>query len=205
MCLYNHIWRSNQRLSLLYSRAFIIVINFLDSPDNMLTNDALYPWGTSVGKDKPLYSAAVCTARVHNSNRGPVRSSNTKGMQSRSICLSSNYVRSGFLLDLLCAEGNSTWTPHATQYDTQHTSSPLFSSDRWGWLLTSFGSPWVAQCVWAIPTCVENSSSKFRSWTAAKQTMMGKSITRTNTKHWIRDNENWSTLGWFELSGLRLQ
>ena len=53
-------------------------------------------------------------------------------------------------------------------YTTWHqpTSSPLFSSDRWGWLLTSFGTPWVAQRVWAIPTCVVNSSSKFKSWTA---------------------------------------
>ena len=33
-------------------RAFIIVINSLDSPGNMLTNNALYPWGTSIGKDK---------------------------------------------------------------------------------------------------------------------------------------------------------
>ena len=108
MCLYNNIWRSNQRLSLLYPRAFIIVINSLDSPDNMLTNNALYPWGTSVGKDKPLCSAAVRTARVHNSNRSPVQSSNTKGMQSCSMSLSSNYIWSGFLSDLLCAEGDST-------------------------------------------------------------------------------------------------
>ena len=36
--------------SLLYPRAFIVVINSLDSPDNILTNNALYPRGTSVGK-----------------------------------------------------------------------------------------------------------------------------------------------------------
>jgi len=41
-----------EAFSLLYPRAFIVVINSLDSPDNILTNNALYPWGTSVGKDK---------------------------------------------------------------------------------------------------------------------------------------------------------
>ena len=41
-----------EAFSPLYHQAFIIVINSLDSPDNMLTNNALYPWGTSLGKDK---------------------------------------------------------------------------------------------------------------------------------------------------------
>ena len=41
-----------EAFSPLYPWAFIIVINSLDSPDNMLANNALYPWGTSVGKDK---------------------------------------------------------------------------------------------------------------------------------------------------------
>ena len=38
----------------LYPWAFIIVINSLELPDNniMLANNALYPWGTRVGKDK---------------------------------------------------------------------------------------------------------------------------------------------------------
>ena len=71
----------------------------------MLTNNALYPWGTSVGKDK---HCAVCRAQVHNSNRSPVQSSNMKRMQSCSISLSSNYIRSSFLLDLLWYCENTT-------------------------------------------------------------------------------------------------
>jgi len=67
----------------LYLQAFIIVINSLDSPDNMLTNDALYPRDTSVGKDEHSLS------------------SNMKGMQSCSISQSSNYIRYGFLSNLL--------------------------------------------------------------------------------------------------------
>ena len=43
----------------LYPRAFIIVINSLDSPDNMLTNDALYPRDTSVGKDEHSLSIGL--------------------------------------------------------------------------------------------------------------------------------------------------
>ena len=42
--------KQEEAFSLLYPRAFIIVINSLHSPDNMLTNSALYPWVTSVGK-----------------------------------------------------------------------------------------------------------------------------------------------------------
>ena len=41
-----------EAFSPLYPRAFVVVTNSLDSPDNMLTNNALYPWGTSIGKDK---------------------------------------------------------------------------------------------------------------------------------------------------------
>jgi len=41
-----------EAFSPLYPQAFIIVINSLDSPDNMLTNNALYAKGTSVSKDK---------------------------------------------------------------------------------------------------------------------------------------------------------
>ena len=48
-----------EAFSPLYPRAFIIVINSLDSPDNMLTNNALYPWGTSVGKDKHGLSTGI--------------------------------------------------------------------------------------------------------------------------------------------------
>jgi len=43
-----------EAFSPLYLQAFIVVINHLDPPDNMLTNNALYPWGTRIGKDKPL-------------------------------------------------------------------------------------------------------------------------------------------------------
>ena len=84
----------------LYPWAFIIAINSLDSPDNMSRNNALYPWGTSVGKDKlGLGHSAVRRAWVHNGS--PVPSSNMKGIQSRSISLSSKYIWSNFLLDLI--------------------------------------------------------------------------------------------------------
>ena len=42
-----------------YPQAFTIVINSLDSPDNMLKNNALYPSGTSVGKDKHSLSVGI--------------------------------------------------------------------------------------------------------------------------------------------------
>ena len=58
-----------EAFSPLYPRAFIIVINSLDSPDNMLTNNALYPWRASVGKDKQSLRIGI----------------STKGMQSCSI------------------------------------------------------------------------------------------------------------------------
>ena len=48
-----------EAFSPLYPWAFIIVINSLDSPDNMLTNNALYPWRTSVGKDKHSLSIGL--------------------------------------------------------------------------------------------------------------------------------------------------
>ena len=89
-----------EAFSPLYPRAFI-VINSLDSPDNMLTNNALYPWGTSVGKDKHGLSIGISIGSG---------SSNTKGLQSCSISQSSNYIRSGFLSNLLCIpEGQ--WVP----------------------------------------------------------------------------------------------
>jgi len=46
------------------TRAFIIVINSLDSSDNMLTNNALYPWGTSIGKDKHGLSIGLTIGSV---------------------------------------------------------------------------------------------------------------------------------------------
>jgi len=51
-----------EAFSPLYPLAFIIVINSLDLPDNMLTNNALYPWCTSVGKDK--HGLMHCTPEV---------------------------------------------------------------------------------------------------------------------------------------------
>ena len=55
-----------------------------DSPDNMLTT--------------------VPEVKISMVLLIPVQSSNTKGMQSRRISLSSNYIRSGFLSDLLWCE-----------------------------------------------------------------------------------------------------
>jgi len=53
-----------EAFSLLYPQAFIRVINSLDSPDNMLTNNVLYPsgTGTSVGKDK--HGLSIGSAKV---------------------------------------------------------------------------------------------------------------------------------------------
>lgn len=45
--------------------------------------------------------------------------------------------------------------------------SPLFLSERCGWLLTGLGSPWVAQRVWAIPRCTSNSMSRSMSCCSA--------------------------------------
>ena len=78
-----------EAFSPLYPWAFIIVINSLDSPDNMLANNALYPWGTSVGKD------------THRLSIGSAKFKHER-MQSCSISQSSNYIRSGFLSNLLC-------------------------------------------------------------------------------------------------------
>ena len=79
MCLYkpngDHTWGFFTAVP----RAFITVINSLDSPDNMLTNNALYPWGTSVGKDK--HGLSIGSAKVkhernaimqHRANHAPV-------------------------------------------------------------------------------------------------------------------------------------
>lgn len=44
---------------------------------------------------------------------------------------------------------------------------PLFTPERCGWLLTSLGTPWVAQRVWAMPTCVWSSSLNAMSSFAA--------------------------------------
>jgi len=56
-----------EAFSLLYRQmqASIIVINSLDSPDNMLTNNVLYPWSISVGKDKHSLSIgiSICSAK----------------------------------------------------------------------------------------------------------------------------------------------
>jgi len=49
-----------EAFSPLYPRAFIIVINSLDSPHNKLTHNALYPWRTSVGKAKQILSIGMC-------------------------------------------------------------------------------------------------------------------------------------------------
>ena len=58
-CLYkpngNHTWGFFTAVP----QAFIIVIYSLDSPDNILTNNALYPWCTSVGKDKHGLSTCI--------------------------------------------------------------------------------------------------------------------------------------------------
>lgn len=54
--------------------------------------------------------------------------------------------------------------------------SPLLSSDRWGWLLTSLGTPWVAQRVCAIPTWVVNSTSMSKSSTAEEYSVVEKYI-----------------------------
>ena len=53
-----------EAFSPLYPKAFIIVINSLDSTDYMLTNNALYPWGTSVGKDKHGLSIGLTIGSV---------------------------------------------------------------------------------------------------------------------------------------------
>jgi len=60
-----------EAFSPLYPRAFIVVTNSLDSPDNMLTNNALYPWGTNTGKDKRGLSIgiSICSAKFkHKKN-----------------------------------------------------------------------------------------------------------------------------------------
>ena len=46
------------------------------------------------------------------------------------------------------------------QHVSACVSSPLFLSERCGWLLRALGSPWVAQRVWAIPKWVSNSVSR---------------------------------------------
>lgn len=45
--------------------------------------------------------------------------------------------------------------------------SPLFLSERCGWLLMGLGSPWVAQRVCAIPRCTSNSMSRSMSCCSA--------------------------------------
>jgi len=51
--------------SLLYPQAFIVVTNSLDSPDNMLASNALYPGVANVGKDKHGLSIgiSICSAK----------------------------------------------------------------------------------------------------------------------------------------------
>jgi len=64
---------------------------FLDSPDNMLTNNVLYPWGTSVGKDK--HGLSIGSAKVKHDRK----SRSTAPAMRQSL----NYIRSSFLSNLL--------------------------------------------------------------------------------------------------------
>jgi len=74
------------------------VIYFLDSPDNHYANKQC-----AIFLQVRVSLVFLHRAQVHISNRSPVGSSNTKGMQSCSISLSSiNYIWFSFLLDLLC-------------------------------------------------------------------------------------------------------
>ena len=94
-----------EAFSPLYPRAFIKVINSLDSPDNMLTNNALYPWGTSVGKDK--HSLSIGSAKFKHERNAIMQHQPCHGAMRQS----SNYIRSGFLSNLLCIAEASKWLP----------------------------------------------------------------------------------------------
>lgn len=58
--------------------------------------------------------------------------------------------------------------------------SPLFLSERCGWLLMGLGSPWVAQRVCAIPRCTSNSMSRSMSCCSAGR--RGRRFYYTNPK-----------------------
>ena len=89
-----------EAFSPLYPRAFIIVINSLDSPDNMLTNNALYPWRASVGKDKQSLRIGISirSAKFKHKRNAIMQHQPCPGAMRQS----SNYIRSGFLSNLLC-------------------------------------------------------------------------------------------------------
>ena len=76
-----------EAFSPLYPRAFIIVINSLDSPDNMLTNNALYPWGTSAGEDK--HSLSIGSAKFKHERNAIIQHQPCHGAMRQS----SNYIR----------------------------------------------------------------------------------------------------------------
>ena len=95
-----------EAFSPLYPRAFIIVIDSLDSSDNMLTNNALYPWRTSVGKDK--HSLSIGSAKFKHERNAIMQHQPCHGTMRQS----SNYIRSGFLSNLLWVRtGNDGWVP----------------------------------------------------------------------------------------------
>ena len=81
-----------EAFSPLYPQAFIRVINSLDSPDNMLTNNVLYPRGTSVGKDK--HGLSIGSAKVKHERNAIMQ-------HAPAMCQSSNYIWSSFLSNLL--------------------------------------------------------------------------------------------------------
>jgi len=104
-----------EAFSPLYPQAFIIVINSLDSPDNMLTNNALYPRGTSVGKDKHSLNIglSICSAKFKHERNAIMQHQPYHGAMRQS----SNYIRSGFLSNLLWSmpiESFLWWPQHPT-------------------------------------------------------------------------------------------
>ena len=105
--------------------AFIIVINSLDSPDNMLTNNEIYPWHTSVGKDKHSLSIglSIGTTKFKHERNAIMQHQPCHGTMHQT----SNYIRSGFLLNLLwvktLGEKFKFTTPGASWLHTRSTRS----------------------------------------------------------------------------------
>ena len=85
-----------EAFSPLYPRAFIIVINSLDSPHNNLPNNALYPWRTSEGKDKQSLSIGISIGSAKFKHERNAIVQHIKPLPG-AIRHSSNYIRSGFL------------------------------------------------------------------------------------------------------------
>ena len=65
------------------------------------------------------------------------------------------------------------------------TMNSLLSSERWGWELTSLGTPWVAQRVWEIPQWV----SWTRSKSSSSSTIVRERVYFKNSRRRERERE----------------